>query len=66
MATRKDFQPVVVAYVVCILAALATLWLAPTVIPADQWQALWVAFAADVVATVVVFVYSRFYNNSSL
>lgn len=65
MATRKDFQPVIVAYVACVVAALATLWWAPSVIPVGPWQALWVAFAADFVATVVIFIYSRVYSNSS-
>ena len=66
MATRKDFQPVVAAYVACILAGIVTLWCAPYLIPEGKWQALWVAFAADFVATVVVFVCSRIYRNSSL
>lgn len=66
MATRKDFQPVIAAYVVGILAALVTLWWAPSLVPEGKWQAMWVAFAADFVATVVVFIYSRIYDNSSL
>lgn len=49
---------VVVAYLACIAAAGATLYLADLPQP-------WNAFAADVVATVVIFAFSRRYKNSS-
>ena len=65
MATRKDFRPVVIAYVVCIAAAIATLYWIHSSYPPSDWRPLWAAFAADFVATVVIFVYSRVYKNSS-
>lgn len=47
------------AYVVCMVAAAATLWLWPLPAP-------WNAWAADLVATMVIFGFSRAYRNSSL
>ena len=46
------------AYVACLAAAGATLWLWPLPAP-------WNAWAADVVATLVIFGFSRAYRNSS-
>ncbi|MGB1582102.1 MAG: DUF1295 domain-containing protein, partial [Nevskiales bacterium] len=65
MATRKDYQPVVIAYVVCIAAAIGTLWWIHGAYPQSEWRPLWAGFAADFVATVVIFIYSRVYKNSS-
>lgn len=69
MATRKDFQPVIIAYVTAVAAALLTLayaqssdWLGD--VP-GAWRPMWLALAADVVATVVIFIFSRRYRNSS-
>jgi steroid 5-alpha reductase family enzyme len=49
---------VALAYVVCIAAAMATLYLVDLVPPLD-------VFVADVVATVVIFIFSRHFANSS-
>jgi steroid 5-alpha reductase family enzyme len=49
---------VTLAYLLCIAAALATLYAVDLPQP-------WNAFAADVVATVVIFIFSRRYRNSS-
>lgn len=49
---------IVLAYVVCIAAAVLTLYLLDIPQP-------WNAFAADVVATLVIFVFSRKFKNSS-
>lgn len=46
------------AYVVCVAAAMATLYLVELPQP-------WNAFVADTVATVVIFIFSRRYKNSS-
>lgn len=69
MASRKDFNPVILAYGLCLLAAVATLvvvhdgrlW--PEL--AAGWSALWAGLVADVVATVVIFAFSLRYRNSS-
>lgn len=58
MATRRDFAPIVAAYALCIAAGYA-------VLAAGLWGAPWDAFAADVVATVVIFGFSLKYRNSS-
>lgn len=65
MAAYKDYQPVVIAYVACIAAAIATLVWAHGVLPPGPWLPLWAGLIADVVATVVIFVFSRMYRNSS-
>jgi steroid 5-alpha reductase family enzyme len=65
MATRKDFQPVIVAYAACIIAAVATLYWIHAATVTSEWRPLWAGFAADFVATVVIFIYSRAYKNSS-
>ena len=69
MATRSDFKPVVFAYIACLFAGALGLVLAHTSNQlnglSDQWQALWIAFAADFVATVVIFAFSLKYKNSS-
>lgn len=57
-ASRSDFTPIVVSYLLCIAAAIAVL----------LWAGLpqpWDAFVADVVATLVIFAFSRRYKNSS-
>jgi steroid 5-alpha reductase family enzyme len=58
MATKADFAPIVAAYAAGIAAAAALLRFLPLAQP-------WDAFAADVLATVVVFGFSRAYRNSS-
>lgn len=65
MATRKDFHPVLMAYIVCVAAAVATLYGIHVATDASEWRPLWAGFAADFVATVVIFIYSRVYKNSS-
>lgn len=57
MASKTDFAPIVIAYVLCVAVAAATLLLA---LPQP-----WDAFAADLAATLVVFAFSRAYRNSS-
>jgi steroid 5-alpha reductase family enzyme len=49
---------IVVAYVLCIAAGLAVLLMLDV---GEPWRALW----ADVVATLVIFAFSRVYKNSS-
>ena len=56
---RSDLFKVLVAYVVCIAAAVAALPLLP-------WSPLVNALVMDVIATVVIFGFSRWYGNSSL
>lgn len=62
MATRKDFTPVIWAYVACILAAAATLF----VLRDGPFPVPWDAFIADVVATIAIFMFSRALSNSSM
>ena len=59
MPNRRDLGWVCVAYVVCALAALV-------VVLTVEWPAPWDAFAADLVATVVIFGFSRAFRNSSM
>lgn len=59
MATRRDFAPIVVSYLLCV-AAGAALLLGGSGLP-QPWDAL----AADVLATVVIFGFSYAYKNSS-
>lgn len=54
----KDLIPITVAYAVAILAAVVTLAILDTGL-------LMKTFIADVVATVVIFAFSRYYKNSS-
>jgi steroid 5-alpha reductase family enzyme len=56
---RGDLIKVLVAYVVCIGVAVAALPLLP-------WSPLVNALVMDLIATVVIFGYSRWYGNSSL
>jgi steroid 5-alpha reductase family enzyme len=56
---RADLLKVLVAYVVCIAAALAAL-------PFLPWSPLVNALVMDVIATAVIFGFSRWYGNSSL
>lgn len=70
MASRKDFLPVVMAYVTCVLAGAATLWGIHASgfefgLVGPQWEPLWAGFAADFVATAVIFCFSLTYRNSS-
>jgi steroid 5-alpha reductase family enzyme len=59
MAGKKSALGIMLmAYVVCIASAVATLYLVELPQP-------WNAFAADVVATLVIFAFSRSYKNSS-
>ncbi len=58
MARKADFVPIVVAYLVCLAAAAAVLF-------AFNLPAPWDALIADIVATVVIFGFSRAYRNSS-
>ena len=55
---HKDLVPVLVAYLVAIAGAVVTLWFMESHI-------LWETLVADVVATVIVFLFSRIYRNSS-
>lgn len=57
-ATRRDHSRILMAYLLCIAAAAGTLMLLPLPAP-------WDSFAADVVATVVIFGFSLAYRNSS-
>lgn len=71
MASWKDFAPVCAAYFFCILAALVTLLAihfgnVEFVAFGSEWQPMWVALIADVVATVVIFIFSLRYKNSSM
>lgn len=61
MATRTDFQPVIFAYLAALLAAALTLVAFGR---ANDWLP-WDTFVSDVVATLVVFAFSRKYTNSS-
>jgi steroid 5-alpha reductase family enzyme len=58
MAGRADFGPILMSYLLCIGAAAALLY---GLNIAQPWDAL----IADVVATLVIFAYSRRYRNSS-
>ena len=58
MATSRDFLPIFTAYAVCIAAAAACLALLPLRGP-------WDVLVADLVATLVIFAFSRAYRNSS-
>ena len=58
MKTRTDFVPIVTAYLLCLAAGFATLKYAGLPQP-------WDAFAADIVATLVIFAFSAAYRNSS-
>ncbi|MEH3156646.1 MAG: DUF1295 domain-containing protein [Gordonia paraffinivorans] len=60
MSRRASFVRVAVAYVVAIGVAAVWLWLGP-----QTSSALWDAAIADVLATVVVFGFSRAHGNSS-
>jgi steroid 5-alpha reductase family enzyme len=60
MSKTRSLVVVTVAYVIAIGVAVAWLWLAPST------GLLWLdAFIADLLATVVVFAFSRAYRNSS-
>jgi steroid 5-alpha reductase family enzyme len=60
MAHRTtDFLRIISAYAVALLAAMLTLHLTPLAAP-------WDALLADIVATVVIFCFSRYYKNSSV
>ncbi len=58
-ATPKDFAWIGGAYVSAVAAALGCIWLT------DGLSALWQAAIADVAATMVIFVFSRYHDNSS-
>jgi len=58
MARKADFAPIVLSYLLCIAAAAAVLFGLDLAAP-------WDAFAADVLATVVIFGFSYAYKNSS-
>lgn len=58
MPNRRDLGWVCVAYILCVAAGAAVLF---TV----DWPAPWDAFAADMVATLVIFGFSRAFRNSS-
>ena len=58
MASVKDFTPIVASYVLCVAAGAAVLF-------GLDLPAPWDAFAADVVATLVIFGFSYAYKNSS-
>ncbi|WP_428309335.1 DUF1295 domain-containing protein [Hydrocarboniphaga sp.] len=58
MAGKADFGPILAAYLLCIAAAAVVLYGLDI---AQPWNAL----LADVVATLVIFAYSRRYRNSS-
>jgi len=58
MAGKADFAPIVLSYLLCIAAGGAVLFGLPL---APAWD----AFTADVVATLVIFGFSRRYRNSS-
>lgn len=70
MATKQDFLPIVFSYLLCIAAGIATMIYLHVYAPdwawlGSEWSTLWIAFLADCVATVVIFVFSRIYKNSS-
>jgi len=54
----QDLKPILVAYVLAITAAVLTLM-------AMDAHILWETLAADLVATLVIFLFSRAYHNSS-
>ena len=58
MAGKADFAPIVLSYLLCVAAGAAVLF---GMHLAQPWDAL----AADVVATLVIFGFSRRYRNSS-
>lgn len=58
MRSKGDFVPIVVAYLLCVAAGL--LVLAVAALPP-----VWDVLVADMAATVVIFVFSRAYRNSS-
>ncbi len=58
-AQWKDFSRIVAAYLIALIAALWTFEFT------DSYSPLWQAAIADVVATAVIFVFSRIYDNSS-
>ena len=58
MAASKDFAPIILSYALCLAAGAAALYGLPLAQP-------WDSFAADVVATLVIFAFSRAYRNSS-
>ncbi|MDE0856750.1 MAG: DUF1295 domain-containing protein [Nevskia sp.] len=58
MAGTKDFAPIILSYALCLAAGAAVVYAAPLAAP-------WDVFAADVVATLVIFGFSRAYRNSS-
>ncbi len=58
MAPKRDLSLIVFAYLACIAAGVAALLWLPLARP-------WNAFAADVVATLVIFGFSQRYRNSS-
>lgn len=55
----RDLWKILWAYLVAVAVGGAVLWLLP-------WPPLWDALAADVVATLVIFGFSRAHRNSSL
>jgi steroid 5-alpha reductase family enzyme len=58
MAAARDYLAIVIAYVLCLAAGAAVLVFGGLPQP-------WDLFAADVVATIVIFAFSRAYKNSS-
>ncbi len=58
MAGKTDFTPIIIAYLLCIAAGTAVLLGLHIAAP-------WDAFVADVIATLVIFAFSRGYSNSS-
>jgi steroid 5-alpha reductase family enzyme len=58
MAGQTDFAPIVIAYLLAIATGIAALFALPVPQP-------WDAFAADVIATLVIFGFSLRYRNSS-
>jgi steroid 5-alpha reductase family enzyme len=59
MASASDFRPILLAYLACVGTAFLVLcWV--------DLPAPWNALLADVVATVVIFSFSRHYRNSSV
>lgn len=59
MAASKDYALIVLAYGACLVAGAAALAVLPLAAP-------WNTLVADLVATVVVFAFSRAYRNSSV
>jgi steroid 5-alpha reductase family enzyme len=58
MAATRDYAAIVFAYVLCLAAGAAVLW-------GVELPPPWDMFAADVVATLVIFGFSRAFRNSS-